>query len=137
VRYRQATLLTATSELGFDTYAGTMRETCLEVKILWAGRMDKLASFQMDIRPLFTERDIRAMSKAFDLTSYDDVKAHAAVIYDRIRELAVPSCLPRRREEKALGLNPKLSFLPSGSRMDIGLRKESSYGYAESPGSGQ
>jgi len=49
------------------------------------GTMAKLTSFQTDIRPLFTERDIHAMSKAFDLGSYDDVKAHAANIYDRIR----------------------------------------------------
>ena len=42
-------------------------------------------SFQADILPLFTERDIHAMSKAFNLGSYDDVKAHAAAIYDRIR----------------------------------------------------
>jgi hypothetical protein len=42
-------------------------------------------SFQKDILPLFTERDIRAMSKAFNLASYDDVKKHAAIIYDRIR----------------------------------------------------
>jgi hypothetical protein len=47
--------------------------------------MTKLTSFQKDIRPLFTERDILAMSKAFNLASYDDVKAHAAIIYDRIR----------------------------------------------------
>jgi hypothetical protein len=47
--------------------------------------MDKLASFQSDIRPLFTEQDIRGMSKAFDLGKYEDVKAHAAAIYDRIR----------------------------------------------------
>jgi hypothetical protein len=49
--------------------------------------MAKLTSFQADIRPLFTERDIHAMSKAFDLASYDDVKAHAAIIYDRIRAI--------------------------------------------------
>jgi len=47
--------------------------------------MTKLTSFQDDIRPLFTERDIRAMSKAFNLASYDDVKKFAAAIYDRIR----------------------------------------------------
>ena len=47
--------------------------------------MARLTSYQSDIRPLFTERDIRAMSKAFNLASYDDVKANAAVIYDRIR----------------------------------------------------
>jgi hypothetical protein len=47
--------------------------------------MAKLTSFETDIRPLFTERDIRAMSKAFNLGKYEDVKAHAAAIYDRIR----------------------------------------------------
>ena len=47
--------------------------------------MTKLTSFQADIRPLFTERDIRGMMKAMDLGSYDDVKKHAAAIYDRLR----------------------------------------------------
>jgi hypothetical protein len=47
--------------------------------------MAKLTSFQSDILTLFTDRDIRAMSKAFNLASYDDVKKHAAVIYDRLR----------------------------------------------------
>ena len=47
--------------------------------------MAKPTSFQNDILPLFTERDIRAMSKAFNLASYEDVKTHATIIYDRIR----------------------------------------------------
>jgi hypothetical protein len=47
--------------------------------------MAKLTGFQSDIRPLFTERDIHAMSKAFNRANYDEVKAHAAAIYDRIR----------------------------------------------------
>jgi hypothetical protein len=47
--------------------------------------MAKLTSFQADIRPLFTERDIEGMKKGFNLASYDAVKAHAAAIYDRIR----------------------------------------------------
>ena len=42
-------------------------------------------SFQADIRPLFTEQDVLAMTKAFNLANYDDVKTHAAAIYDRIR----------------------------------------------------
>jgi hypothetical protein len=42
-------------------------------------------SFQADNRPLFTERDIQGMIKGFNLASYDEVKAHAAAIYDRIR----------------------------------------------------
>jgi hypothetical protein len=60
--------------------------------------MATLTSFQADILPLFTERDIRAMSKAFNLGSYDDVKAHAAAIYDRIRGVGgavMPPAPPR------------------------------------------
>jgi hypothetical protein len=51
-------------------------------------------SFQTDIRPLFTERDISAMTKAFNLANYDDVKAHAAAIYDRIRGIGGPVMPP-------------------------------------------
>jgi hypothetical protein len=47
--------------------------------------MAKLTSYQADIRPLFTERDIQGMMKAFNLAKYDDVKANAAAIYDRLR----------------------------------------------------
>ena len=47
--------------------------------------MTKTTSFQTDIRPLFTERDIQGMMKAFNLAKYDDVKKNAAAIYDRIR----------------------------------------------------
>jgi len=57
-------------------------------------------SFKTDIRPLFTERDIEGMSKAFDLASYEDVKARSAAIYDRIRGVggAVMPPLPPRGE---------------------------------------
>jgi hypothetical protein len=67
--------------------------------------MAKLTSFPNDVRPLFTERDIHAMSKAFNLGSYDDVKAHAAIIYHRIRGIGgtvMPS--PPTRGE---GLRPQ------------------------------
>ena len=47
--------------------------------------MSKATSFEADIRPLFTQRDIQGMSKAFNLASYDEVKAHAAAIFNRIR----------------------------------------------------
>ena len=60
--------------------------------------MSNLTSFQKDILPLFTERDIHAMSKAFNLASYDDVKTHAAIIYDRIRGIGgavMPPAPPR------------------------------------------
>jgi hypothetical protein len=47
--------------------------------------MSNPTSFKAEILPLFTQRDIQGMSKAFNLASYDDVKAHAAAIFDRIR----------------------------------------------------
>jgi hypothetical protein len=47
--------------------------------------MAKTTSFQNDIRPLFTQRDIEGMKKGFNLESYDEVKKHATAIYDRIR----------------------------------------------------
>jgi hypothetical protein len=47
--------------------------------------MSKLTSFKTDIRPLFTQRDIEAMSKAFNPANHDDVKTHAGAIFDRIR----------------------------------------------------
>jgi hypothetical protein len=47
--------------------------------------LSKVTSFETDIRPLFTQRDIQAMSKAINLASYDDVKIHATSIFDRIR----------------------------------------------------
>jgi hypothetical protein len=58
------------------------------------GAMTKTTSFQTDIRPLFTERDIQGMSKAFNLASYDDVKKHAGAIYDRIRGIGGPVMPP-------------------------------------------
>ena len=56
--------------------------------------MTKPTSFQSDIRPLFTERDIRGMIKGFNLASYDEVRAHAAAIYDRIRGIGGPVMPP-------------------------------------------
>jgi hypothetical protein len=47
--------------------------------------MTKTTSFRTDIRPLFTQRDIDGMRKGFNLESYEEVKNHAAAIYDRIR----------------------------------------------------
>jgi hypothetical protein len=47
--------------------------------------MNSRTSFKMDILPLFTERDIEGMRRAFDLTDYESVKAHAQAVHDRIR----------------------------------------------------
>jgi hypothetical protein len=38
--------------------------------------MTKLTSFQADIRPLFTERDIEGMQKGFNLASYMMTSKH-------------------------------------------------------------
>jgi hypothetical protein len=56
------------------------------------------------------------MSKAFNLGSYDDVKTHAAIIYDRLRGIGGTVMPPHRREQKVLGLNLGLNFLPNGWR---------------------
>ena len=56
--------------------------------------MPKVTSFEADIRPLFTDRDIRGMIKGFNLTSYDEVKVHAPAIYDRIRGIGGPVMPP-------------------------------------------
>jgi hypothetical protein len=87
--------------------------------------MANLTRFQADIFPLFTERDIRAMSEAFNLGSYDEVKTHAAVIYAGFAGSAGPSSRPRRREEKAPGLNPGLSSSPNGWPTGTNLKKGS------------
>jgi hypothetical protein len=47
--------------------------------------MTELMSHRSDIRLMFTDRDLRAMSTAFNLASYDGVKAHTAVFRDRVR----------------------------------------------------
>jgi hypothetical protein len=62
--------------------------------------MANLTSFQADVLPLFTGRDIQAMRKAFDLGSYNDVKAHAAAIYDRIRGISGAVMPPPPPREK-------------------------------------
>src|SRR5277367_5668364 len=73
-----------------------------------------MTSYETDIRPLFTERDIHGMSKAFNLASYDEVKAHAAATKDRIRGIGSAVMPPPR--ERAPGLNLGLICSPNGSR---------------------
>jgi hypothetical protein len=46
--------------------------------------------FERDIRPLFRPEDVDAMSFAFDLASYDDVRANAESIYERLAEGSMP-----------------------------------------------
>jgi hypothetical protein len=47
-------------------------------------------SFARDIRPLFRDKDVDEMQFAFDLSQYDDVKSHAAAIYDRLADGSMP-----------------------------------------------
>jgi hypothetical protein len=49
-----------------------------------------MPSFARDIRPLFREKDVEEMQFAFDLGAYEDVKAHAAGIYEQLADGAMP-----------------------------------------------
>jgi hypothetical protein len=44
-------------------------------------------SFKADILPLFSARDIAAMAWRLNLAAYDDVKANAALIQNRIQAI--------------------------------------------------
>lgn len=52
--------------------------------------MDQEVAFARDIRPLFNDRDISSMSSSFDLSSYDDVRANAEPIYERLAAGTMP-----------------------------------------------
>jgi hypothetical protein len=47
-------------------------------------------TFAQDIRPLFRDRDVRSMSFAFDLSSYEDVRTNAEEIYARLADGSMP-----------------------------------------------
>ena len=47
-------------------------------------------TFESSIRPLFRESDRDAMAAAFDLWSFDDVKANADAILGAVRSGAMP-----------------------------------------------
>ena len=52
--------------------------------------MDQQVGFARDIRPLFSDRDVSSMLSSFDLSSYDDVRANAARIYERLADGSMP-----------------------------------------------
>jgi hypothetical protein len=52
--------------------------------------MDENVAFARDIRPLFSDRDVTSMSSRFDLSSYDEVRAHAERIYERLADGSMP-----------------------------------------------
>jgi hypothetical protein len=49
-----------------------------------------MPSFASDIRPLFRDTDRDEMSFAFDLGDYEDVKANAEGIYERLADGSMP-----------------------------------------------
>jgi hypothetical protein len=51
---------------------------------------ESLVGFERDIKPLFRERDRRSMLGSFDLWSYDDVRANADAILDRVSDGSMP-----------------------------------------------
>ena len=46
--------------------------------------------FERDIRPLFRTKDIGSMASRFDLSSYEDVRAHSEAIYKRLSAGTMP-----------------------------------------------
>ena len=55
--------------------------------------------FAADIKPLFREDDRAAMDFAFDLWAYEDVKANAALILERIEDGTMPCDEPWDEEK--------------------------------------
>jgi hypothetical protein len=51
---------------------------------------EPIVGFERDVRPLFRESDRRSMLFAFDLWSYDDVRANADAILDRVSDGSMP-----------------------------------------------
>ena len=56
-------------------------------------------SFATDIKPLFRQSDRESMDFAFDLWSYDDVKAHAELILERLEDGSMPCDEPWRDDK--------------------------------------
>jgi hypothetical protein len=52
--------------------------------------MNSKKSFVRDIRPLFRDFDIKSMNKAFDLSNYDQVSAHADAIFEKVSSGKMP-----------------------------------------------
>ena len=46
--------------------------------------------YEREIRPLFREKDVSEMSWAFDLASYDNVRANAGKILERLSNGSMP-----------------------------------------------
>jgi hypothetical protein len=55
-----------------------------------AGGIDHEPSFERDVRPLFRERDVLDMQFILNLSSYDEVREDAELIYERIADGTMP-----------------------------------------------
>jgi hypothetical protein len=58
--------------------------------------------YERDIRPLFREKDVSSMSKAFDLASYNDARANADGILARVADGSMPCDGPWPQERVEL-----------------------------------
>ena len=52
--------------------------------------MEQEVTYAQQVRPLFRNRDIQSMSFAFDLSSYEDVRANAEAIHERLAAGSMP-----------------------------------------------
>jgi hypothetical protein len=50
----------------------------------------RAVGFERDIRPLFRDKDVQSMSSAFDLSSYEDVRANADKILATVADGSMP-----------------------------------------------
>ena len=76
-----------------------MLAKCLSEGVAVVPAADERVSFEEDIKALFRPTDLESMAWAFDLSSYDEVKDHAAAILERLREGSMP-CDGEWREEQ-------------------------------------
>ncbi len=51
---------------------------------------DATVGFATDIKPLFRQLDRQSMERAFDLWSYDDVRAHGSDILEHVKNGSMP-----------------------------------------------
>jgi hypothetical protein len=56
-------------------------------------------SFKADIGPLFRPEDVEAMAFVFDLSSFEDVRANAEEIYERLTDGDMPCDEPWPEEQ--------------------------------------
>jgi hypothetical protein len=53
-------------------------------------QMGDQVTYEQSIRQLFRDRDIQSMSFAFDLSTYEDVRANAEAIYEKLAAGSMP-----------------------------------------------